>query len=92
MAQASAQHILVSTEEMCNQLIEKIKTGTPLQVLAPEYSQCASGTRGGDLGTFGPGQMVPEFDKVIWSAPINKVQGPIKTDFGYHLIVVTNRT
>ena len=46
MAQASAQHILVSTKEMCNQLIEKIKTGIPLQVLAPEYSQCASGARG----------------------------------------------
>lgn len=92
MAQASAQHILVSTEEMCNQLIEKIKGGTSLSELAKEYSQCGSGARGGDLGTFGPGQMVPEFDKVVWSAPVGEVQGPVKTDFGYHLIMVTNRT
>ncbi len=46
---------------------------------------------GGDLGTFGPGQMVPEFDQVVFSAPVGVVQGPVKTQFGYHLVEVTER-
>ena len=50
-----------------------------------------SGREGGNLGEFGPGQMVPEFDTVVFSAPVGKVQGPVKTQFGYHLIEVTKR-
>ncbi|MEM6640002.1 MAG: peptidylprolyl isomerase, partial [Pseudomonadota bacterium] len=60
--------------------------------LAKAHSQCPSGARGGALGEFGPGQMVREFDEVVFSAPINEVQGPIKTQFGYHLIDITKRT
>jgi len=92
MAQATAQHILVSTEDTCSYLKNEIKDLSDFAKHAKEHSECRSGQRGGDLGTFGPGQMVPAFDKVVWSAPIGEVQGPIKTDFGYHLIVVTNRT
>ena len=51
-----------------------------------------SSRRGGDLGEFSPGQMVREFDTVVFSAPLNVVQGPVKTQFGYHLIEVTRRT
>ena len=92
MAQASAQHILISTEDVANSVKAQLKDGADFSVLAKHHSECRSGARGGDLGTFGPGQMVPAFDKVVWSAPIGEVQGPVKTHFGYHLILVNNRT
>ena len=57
-----------------------------------EHSSCPSGLQGGDLGEFGPGQMVAEFDAVVFSANLNEVQGPVKTQFGYHLLEVTERT
>ena len=59
--------------------------------LAQQHSTCPSGKQGGDLGEFGPGQMVKEFDEVVFSAPLNEVQGPVKTQFGYHLLEVTSR-
>lgn len=92
MAQASARHLLVSTEEQCNELKQQIQNGTDFGELAKAHSSCPSGAQGGDLGTFGRGQMVPEFDQVVFSAPINEVQGPVKTQFGYHLLEVTSRT
>ena len=92
MAQASAQHILISTEDVANSIKLQLKDGADFSVLAKHHSECRSGARGGDLGAFGPGQMVPAFDKVVWSAPIGEVQGPVKTDFGYHLILVNSRT
>lgn len=91
MAEAAARHILVETEDTCNALKTRIEGGEDFAALAKEYSKCPSGRSGGDLGTFGPGQMVPEFDKVVFSAPINEVQGPVKTQFGYHLLEVTHR-
>ncbi|HQR95433.1 MAG TPA: peptidylprolyl isomerase, partial [Thiotrichales bacterium] len=57
-----------------------------------EHSSCPSSRQGGDLGSFRPGMMVPEFDKVVFSAPVGVVQGPVKTQFGYHLVEVTSRT
>ena len=60
--------------------------------LAKQYSSCPSGQDGGALGEFGPGMMVPEFDTVVFSAPLNEVQGPVQTQFGYHLLVATSRT
>ncbi len=92
MAVASARHILVSTEDACNQLKTEIEGGADFAALAKQHSQCPSGKRGGELGQFGPGQMVKEFDQVVFSAPIGQVQGPVKTQFGYHLIEVTQRT
>lgn len=91
MPQAAARHILVDNENTCNELKAKIEAGEDFAKLAQDHSQCPSGRRGGDLGTFGPGQMVPEFDKVVFSAPVNQVQGPVKTQFGYHLLEVTER-
>lgn len=58
---------------------------------AKEYSGCPSGERGGDLGAFGHGQMVPEFDKAAFELPVNKVSEPVKTSFGYHLIMTTEK-
>ena len=91
MAQATARHILVDTEEFCNELKTKIADGESFAELARAHSSCPSGASGGDLGSFGPGQMVPEFDKVVFSADLNQVQGPVKTQFGYHLLEVTSR-
>jgi peptidyl-prolyl cis-trans isomerase C len=91
MATASARHILVSSEDLCNELKTRIEGGEDFAVLAKEYSSCPSGKQGGELGSFGRGQMVPEFDRVVFSAPVNQVQGPVKTQFGYHLLEVTAR-
>ena len=91
MAQAAARHILVSTEEQCNTLKQQITDGTDFADLAKEHSSCPSGASGGALGTFGPGQMVKEFDEVVFSAPVGEVQGPVKTQFGFHLVEVTMR-
>ena len=91
MPQASARHILVDNEEQCATLKQQIADGADFADLAKQHSSCPSGKSGGDLGQFGPGQMVPEFDKVVFSAPVNEVQGPVKTQFGYHLLEVTAR-
>ncbi|PVZ64394.1 peptidylprolyl isomerase [Pelagibaculum spongiae] len=92
MANASARHILVTTEETCQDLKSQIEGGADFAELAKEHSQCPSGRQGGDLGEFGPGMMVPEFDEVVFSAPVKTVQGPVKTQFGFHLLEVTSRT
>lgn len=91
MAMAKARHILVNTEEECLALLSQIQEGAGFSELAMEHSGCPSKAQGGDLGQFGPGQMVPEFDKVVFSAPVGEVQGPVQTQFGYHLLEVTER-
>lgn len=91
MAQATARHILVSTEEKCQELKTAIEQGADFAQVAKENSSCPSSRDGGNLGSFGPGQMVKEFDTVVFSAPVNVVQGPVKTQFGYHLVEVTSR-
>ena len=92
MALASARHILVDNETLCEELKTKIAGGANFADIAREHSTCPSGSKGGELGEFGPGQMVAAFDTVVFSAPINEVQGPVKTQFGYHLLEVTSRT
>lgn len=92
MAKASARHILVSSEETCNELKTQIEAGAEFADVAKEHSACPSSAQGGDLGEFSPGMMVPEFDKVVFSAEVGTVQGPVKTQFGYHLLEVTSRT
>ena len=92
MAQATARHILVDNEVLCEELKTKIQDGEDFSKVAREHSSCPSSARGGDLGTFSPGQMVQEFDTVVFSADLNEVQGPVKTQFGYHLIDITSRT
>ncbi len=92
MTQASARHLLVDTEELCLELKAKIEAGADFAEIAREYSNCPSKAQGGELGTFGPGQMVAEFDSVVFSAELHQVQGPVKTQFGYHLVEVTARS
>ncbi len=92
MTTARARHILVSSEETCNELKSQIESGSDFGEIAASQSSCPSGQQGGDLGEFSPGQMVPEFDTVVFSSDVGKVHGPIKTDFGYHLIEIISRT
>ncbi len=91
MARATARHILVNTEAEALQLKEQIEGGADFAELAKKHSSCPSSRDGGNLGSFGPGQMVPEFDQVVFSAPVGVVQGPVKTQFGMHLVEVTSR-
>ena len=90
--QASARHILLKTETECTALKKDIEGGKDFAVAAKEKSLCPSGKKGGALGTFAQGKMVPEFDQVVFNAEIGKLHGPVKTTFGYHLIEVTERT
>ncbi len=92
MSKASARHLLVDTEAQCLEIKAKIEGGADFAAMAKEHSNCPSKRDGGDLGEFGRGMMVPEFDQVVFSAPLNAVQGPVKTQFGYHLLEVTART
>lgn len=92
MPKASARHILVETQEQCERLKTQIDGGEDFAELAKKHSLCPSGMQGGELGEFGPGQMVKEFDEVVFGEEVGKTHGPVKTDFGYHLIEVTNRT
>lgn len=91
MTTASARHILVSTEKECLALKGRIEGGEDFADIARAHSQCPSKAQGGDLGQFGPGMMVKEFDEVVFSADVNSLQGPVKTQFGYHLLEVTSR-
>lgn len=91
MGTAKARHILVSSQEECQKLKEQIEAGADFEEIAKEHSQCPSGQSGGGLGEFGPGQMVQEFDQVVFTDEVGKVHGPVKTDFGYHLIEITDR-
>ena len=92
MARARARHILVPTREACEKLKTEIENGGDFAALARQHSQCPSGKQGGDLGEFAPGQMVREFDQVVFSGELGKVHGPVQTRFGFHLIEVTGRT
>jgi peptidyl-prolyl cis-trans isomerase C len=92
MSKATARHILVNTEEECNDIKNKIENGSDFANMAKQLSQCPSGQRGGELGEFSPGQMVQEFDQVVFSEDIGKVHGPVQTQFGFHLIEITSRS
>lgn len=91
MACANACHILVATEEKCLKLKDELATGADFAIVARTNSLCPSRMRGGDLGTFRQGDMVPEFDEAAFSGEIGTVLGPVKTEFGYHLLLVTSR-
>lgn len=92
MASARARHILVKTEAEANDLKQQIEGGTDFGDLAKQHSSCPSGAKGGDLGEFSQGQMVPEFDQVVFSdLPIGQVSEPVQTQFGYHLLEVQAR-
>ena len=86
-----ASHILVPEKIQAEKLKLEIKSYQDFQQLATIYSQCPSGRKGGYLGCFGRGQMVKEFEKAAWNANVGEVVGPVKTEFGYHLIWVNRK-
>lgn len=86
MPRAAARHILVKTKSEAEKLKQQLAQGADFGSLAKKHSQCSSGKNGGDLGEFGPGQMVKAFDNVVFKKPVLTVHGPIKTQFGFHLI------
>ncbi len=89
----SAKHILVDSEEKAKEIEEKLKKKEiSFEDAAVEYSSCPSNMNGGELGTFGRGQMVPEFEEAAFELPVGKVSSPIKTQFGYHLVVVNEHS
>ena len=86
-----ARHILVNTEDEAWALKSRITEGESFEALASKYSKCPSSEKGGDLGYFNRGQMVPEFENVAFETPIGEVSDPVKTRFGWHLIKVTRK-
>ncbi|MDD2388982.1 MAG: peptidylprolyl isomerase [Desulfobacterales bacterium] len=92
MTKAAARHILVDTQAACEEIKMKIENGSAFADMAKEFSKCPSGQCGGDLGEFYPGQMVKEFDQVVFNEEVGKVHGPIKTQFGFHLVEITSRS
>ncbi len=91
MAKAKARHILVKDEKQCEDLKEQIEKGANFSDMAKKHSLCPSGKQGGDLGEFFRGQMVPEFDQVVFTQEVGKTHGPVRTQFGYHLILIEKR-
>lgn len=79
-------HILVKTEKEVNSVLERIKKGEKFSAIAKDVSLCPSKKRGGDLGTFGRGQMVKEFEKAAFALDKGQISGIVKTQFGYHII------
>ena len=79
-------HILVKTEKEVNTILERLKKGEKFSAIAKGVSICPSKKRGGDLGTFGRGQMVKEFEKVAFTLDKGQISGIVKTQFGYHII------
>ena len=83
----NASHILVDSEDKANEILKEINEGKiSFADAAKAHSSCPSSQNGGSLGEFGKGQMVPEFDSAVFSMEVGEIKGPVKTQFGYHLI------
>ena len=88
--QVRASHILVPNINQALELLDRINSGESFAELAKKFSTCPSKKKGGDLGFFRRGQMVKPFEDAAFSTPKGQVAGPVKTQFGYHLIRVTD--
>lgn len=86
-----ASHILVDTKTQAQDIKTQIDNGASFESMAKKYSKCPSKDQGGDLGYFERGQMVPEFEDAAFNLPIGKVSEPVKTQFGWHIIKVTDK-
>ena len=89
--QVRASHILVKTANEALEIKKQIDNGGDFEYYARLYSMCPSGQNGGDLGYFGHGQMVPEFENAAFSTPIGGISEPVQTRFGWHIIKVTRK-
>lgn len=86
-----ASHILVSTEDEARHVMKELAGGKAFADMAMKYSSCPSKAKGGDLGFFAKGQMVKPFENAAFTLPVGQVSQPVKTEFGYHLILVTGK-
>lgn len=91
MTEVRASHLLVKTEEEAKQLREEILGGKEFEDVAAEVSLCPSGAAGGDLGFFGKGMMVKEFEDAAFSMNVGDLSEPIQTQFGWHLLKLTDK-
>jgi peptidyl-prolyl cis-trans isomerase C len=91
MSTAMARHILVKTREEADKLKKQLALGASFETLAKKFSTCPSKKRGGDLGEIRKGQLVKPVEKVIFSKPVKQVHGPVKSQFGFHLIQIYYR-
>lgn len=89
MSQMGAKHILVENEFEAKDLLQKLQEGKTFEELAGDFSKCPSGKQGGDLGLFGKGMMVPSFEQAVQELEVGATSSPVKTQFGYHLILRT---
>lgn len=91
ITQVKASHLLVDSLEEAERVRQEIVDGKPFAQAAKETSTCPSGQAGGDLGFFSRGQMVPAFEQTAFSLPVGKLSEPVQTQFGWHLILVTEQ-
>jgi peptidyl-prolyl cis-trans isomerase C len=86
MSTVTARHILVEHEHEAQDLMKKLNDNCSFEELAEKFSKCPSGRQGGQLGEFGRGRMVPEFEDAAFSLQVGEVSAPVRTQFGYHII------
>ncbi|EOD01595.1 peptidylprolyl isomerase [Caldisalinibacter kiritimatiensis] len=86
-----ASHILVKDENKVDEILNELNNGLSFEEAAEKYSSCPSKTNGGDLGYFSRGKMVPEFENAAFNMEKGEVKGPVKTQFGYHIIKLTDK-
>ena len=91
MKSAIVRHILVKDKELAEQLKKKIKGGADFAKIAKQFSTCPSGKKGGELGEVKKGQLVPVIDKLVFTAAERVLHGPVKSQFGFHLVEVKFR-
>ncbi|MEK6867333.1 MAG: peptidylprolyl isomerase [Nanoarchaeota archaeon] len=81
-----ASHILVKDQKEAEEICQKCKAGADFAYMAEKYSKCPSAKKGGDLGTFGKGQMVPKFEQAAFALNVGEVSNIVPTQFGFHII------
>lgn len=86
MSTINASHILVEQEHEAQDILKKIAEGKSFEELAKAHSKCPSGEDGGELGSFGKGQMVKEFETAAFALKVGEISPPVRTQFGYHII------
>ena len=86
MSTVNCKHILVDQEFEAKDIIKKLDEGVAFEELAKDFSNCPSGQEGGSLGSFGKGMMVKPFEDAAFALGVGETSGPVKTQFGYHII------
>jgi len=86
-----ASHLLVGSQSEAAECRKNILEGKTFAEVAKNVSKCPSGAQGGDLGYFTRGRMVPQFDKVAFELPVGELSEPVQTQFGWHILTVTDR-